>query len=175
MLWHSFIFFSKPQEVCQILLCGFFSKRGRGYPKSCFHFLGKQFVHRWVYISFPPLSDKIVKTKTMCKGQICAKYSIVLSFFCIFCVEHIYIYNHRVQDGLVLLFHTQKKEVEGNEAILGPEVISGGVGLEPAFNRKKKIFHVAILRKKYVIMTFPPYFLFLFRLQNVLSYENGTF
>ena len=35
--------------------------------------------------------------------------------------------------------------MEGNEAILGPEVISGGVGLEPAFNRKKKIFHVAIL------------------------------
>ena len=28
--------------------------------------------------------------------------------------------------------------MEGNEAILGPEVISGGVGLEPAFNHKKK-------------------------------------
>ena len=76
-------------------------------------------------------------------------------------MEHIYIYNHRVQDGLVLLFHTQKKEVEGNEAILGPEVISGGVGLEPAFNRKKKIFHVAILRRKYLIMIFHHSCLFL--------------
>ena len=81
MLWNSFIFFSKPQEVCQIFICGFFSKRGMGYPKSCFYFLGKQFVHKWVYISFSPLLDKIVKTKTMCKGQICAKYSIALSFF----------------------------------------------------------------------------------------------
>ena len=83
-----------------------------------------------------------------------------------------HIYIHRVQDGLVLLFYTQKKEVEGNEAILGPEVISGGVGLEPAFNRKKKIFHVAILRRKYLIMTFPPYLSISVRLQNVLSYEN---
>ena len=62
--------------------------------------------------------------------------------------------------------------MEGNEAILGPEVISGGVGLEPAFNRKKKIFHVAILRRKYLIMTFPPYLSISVRLQNVLSYEN---
>ena len=81
-------------------------------------------------------------------------------------------YINRVQDGLVLLFHTQKKEVEGNEAILGPEVISGGVGLEPAFNRKKKIFHVAILRRKYLIMIFPPFLSTSVRLQNVLSYEN---
>ena len=83
-----------------------------------------------------------------------------------------YIHNHRDRDGLVLLFHTQKKEVEGNEAILGPEVISGGVGLEPAFNRKKKIFHVAILRRKYLIMIFPPFLSISVRLQNVLSYEN---
>ena len=82
-------------------------------------------------------------------------------------------YINRVQDGLVLLFHTQKKEVEGNEAILGPEVISGGVGLEPAFNRKKKIFHVAILRRKYLIMIFPPFLSISVRLQNVLSYENN--